>query len=255
MNQPRPASCSRFDRQASHYDSHAGLQRAIAWRLAHYAARLPLVPGPRADLGAGSGLVGLALRQQAPRLELLQLDGSAGLLRRNPLASKSRALLWDLDQELPPELNRCSLITSSFALQWLQDPATRLRHWAAALAPGGWLALAVPVAGSFSQWHQAAERAQVPCTARRLPDADTLVSAAASVLALGCLRRLVFSVRYGPGGHAFLRHLRRLGAGHSDQGSLSATQWRRLLAHWPPGDVVSWQVLLLVGQRPERLAP
>lgn len=255
MNQPRPASCDRFDRQAAHYDTHAALQRAVAWRLAHYAAGLPLLPGPRADLGAGSGLVGLALRQQAPGLELLQLDGSAALLRRNPLLAPDRYRLWDLDLGLPPELNHCSLITSSFALQWLQDPATRLRDWAAALAPGGWLALAVPVAGSFPQWQQAADQARVPCTARRLPEADTLIGAAASTLALGCLRRLVFSVRYGPGGRAFLRQLRRLGAGHSDQGSLSATQWRRLLAHWPPGDAVSWHVLLLVGQRPERLAP
>ena len=255
MTHPRPASCGCFDQQAAHYDSHANLQRAVAWRLAHYAARLPLVPGPRADLGAGSGLVGVALRQQAPRLELLQLDGSAALLQRNPLCSQDRGLLWDLDQGLPPALHHCSLITSSFALQWLQDPATTLRHWAAALAPGGWLALAVPVSGSFPQWHQAAAQAQVPCTARRLPEADTLISAAASSLTLRCLRQLVFSVRYGPGGRAFLRQLRRLGAGHSDQGGLTATQWRRLLGHWPPSDVVSWHVLLLVGQRCEPLAP
>lgn len=79
-------------------------------------------------------------------------------------------------------------------------PPQRLDHRAGA---GGWLALAVPVAGSFPQWHQAADRARVPCTARRLPEADTLIGAAASGLAIGCLRRLVFSVRYGPGGAPF----------------------------------------------------
>ncbi|MEB3234565.1 MAG: methyltransferase [Cyanobacteriota bacterium] len=250
MSQAATAICQRFDQQAARYEREAALQRAVAWRLAHYAAALPLPAGPCADLGAGSGLFGQALQQLAPQLQLRQVDGSAALLARNPLASQGeRGLLWNLETGLPQELKGCALLNSSFSLHWLRDPAERLQQWAASLQPGGWLQLAVPVAGSFPQWQLAAQRAGVPCTARPLPEAGDLVEAAASQLQLRVQRRLVFSRRYGAGGQAFLRQLRRLGAGHSDQPPLSCGQWRRLLHHWPVDEHVSWHLLLLVGQR------
>jgi malonyl-CoA O-methyltransferase len=146
-------------------------------------------------------------------------------------------------------LQQCALLTSSFCLQWLRQPDLRLRHWARALAAGGWLVLAVPVLGSFPQWHQAAARAEVPCTALPLPPADTLISAASSELELIHCRRLWFSRHYGPGGRTFLQHLRRLGAGNSSQPPLSPSQWRRLLDCWPSTSLVSWQILLLIGRR------
>jgi len=248
-----PASpiCRRFDQQAEQYERLAGLQRGIAWRLARTIAGLPLPTGPCADLGAGSGLVGQALQQLAPQRRLLQLDGSAGLLARNPLARLSdQGLLWDLESGLPPALQDCALLSSSFALQWLGDPCGQLRQWAQALTSNGWLVLAVPVDGSFPQWHQAAAQAQVPCTALGLPSAAALIEAAAEQLSLQQAKTLRFSRNYGPAGRGFLRQLRQLGASGSAQPSLSAGQWRRLLGHWPQGSVVSWTVLLLVGQRP-----
>lgn len=246
MTGPAPASCAQFNRQARHYEGQAGLQRALAWRLARHISRLALPDGPVIDLGAGSGLVGQALQQLAPQWPLLQLDGSPALLARNPLSGHT---LWDLNDGLPQGLDNCALITSSFSLQWLHQPTRALQQWAAGLRPGGWLVLAVPVAGSFPQWHQAAQQAQVPCTAKALPEADLLVAAASDGLRLKLCQRLVFSRRYGPGGRGFLRQLQRLGAGHSDQPSLRPGQWRRLLNHWPADDRVSWHVLVLIGQR------
>lgn len=242
--------CACFDRHASRYDAEAGLQRAIAWRLAQLTAALPLPTGPRADLGAGSGLVGQALQQHLPQPDLLQVDGSPTLLQRNPLGQGSdQQLLWNLNNDLPAALQNSALITSSFCLQWLQRPAERLQHWAAALRPGGWLVLAVPVDGSFPQWHEAARRAGVPCTARALPAAQALIAAASTSLRLQRQQTLVFSRRYSPAGLGFLRQLRCLGAGHSDQQPLSPSQWRQLLHHWPVDDRVSWHILVLIGQR------
>lgn len=242
-------SCERFNRRAALYERHAELQRALAWRLAHYTARLPLPPGPRADLGAGSGLLGQALRQQAPQLELLQLDGSAALLARNPLAGSGRGVLWNLETGLPPALQHCGLLTSSCVLHWLHDPAARLQQWVEALTPGGWLVLAVPVEGCFPQWQQAARSAQVPCTAQPLPQASVLQATAGGLLNLQLCHTLRFSRRYGAGGLPFLRQLRRLGAGHSDHPPLQRSQWRRLLASWPDDPCVSWTILLLIGSR------
>jgi malonyl-CoA O-methyltransferase len=246
MKQSATPICAAFNRQAASYGCQAQLQRAVAWRLAHHIARLPLPPGPQADLGAGTGLLGLALGQLAPHLQLLQLDGSPELLEQNPLRPTQ---VWNLDDGLPAELQHSALLTSSFTLQWLSQPGSRLQHWARRLVSGGWLVLAVPVAGSFPQWHHAAAQARVPCTAQPLPHADDLIAAATAELELVRCSRLWFSRHYGPGGLAFLQHLRQLGASSSSQPSLSPGQWRQLLECWPNTSLVSWQILLMVGRR------
>jgi malonyl-CoA O-methyltransferase len=247
----------RFGRQADHYNGHAKLQRAIAWRLARHCLSLPLPPGAWADLGAGSGLVGQALREQAQVLQevnaqanppLLQVDFCHELLACNPIAKAQGALLWDLNAGLPSELEQPALLTSSFALQWLDDPIQQLELWCSALRPRGWLALAVPTAGSFPQWHQAAAAAQVPFTGLALPSAKGLMAAARRHLQVHTCQPLRFTQPYG-NGLTFLRDVRQLGASASRQKPLHPSQLRRLLQHWPAGGTLGWEVLLLVGQR------
>ena len=241
---------ARFARQAHHYGQQARLQQAVAWRLAHLCRALPLPDGPRADLGAGSGLVGQALRHQGDHQPLLQLDLCPALLAHNPLATPGSQLVWDLNRPLPEQLQQAALLTSSFALQWLDAPATQLRQWCGQLQPGGWLALAVPTSGSFPQWHRAAAAAGVPCTALPLPNADALLAAAAQGgLHLRHCRRLQFSRSYGSG-LGFLQQLKTLGASASRTRRLTPDQLRRLLHCWPSDGRVSWEVLLLLGQRP-----
>jgi malonyl-CoA O-methyltransferase len=239
----------RFGRQADHYNGHAKLQRAIAWRLARHCLTLPIPPGPWADLGAGSGLVGQALNAQAKaNPSLLQVDFCPELLACNPIAKGQGALLWDLNGGLPSELQQPALLTSSFALQWLDDPIQQLELWCSALRPRGWLALAVPTAGSFSQWHQAAAAAQVPFTGLALPSAQGLIAAARRHLQVHTCQPLRFS-QACCNGLTFLREVRQLGASASRQKPLHPNQLRRLLQHWPEGGTLGWEVLLLVGQR------
>ncbi len=231
-----------FGRQAGSYERHASLQRAVACRLARLCRDLPIPPGPRADLGAGSGQLSRALAQGG----LLQLDHCPELLARNPLEPQ---LVWDLNGGLPPLLRGAGLLASGFALQWLDDPAAQLIHWCRCLAPDGWLALAVPTAGSFPQWHRAAAAAGVACTALELPDAGRLLGAAAAAgLRVRHGQVLRFS-RARHGGRATLKHLRRLGASASRQPALTAGAMRRLLAQWPDDASLTWEVLLLVGQQ------
>ncbi|WP_254980296.1 methyltransferase domain-containing protein [Cyanobium sp. ATX 6A2] len=264
---PLPAFSARvragFAGGAAAYDHQATLQRAIAWRLAHACRSLPLPPGPAADLGAGTGLLARALADQpqatspasghetpaARARQLLQLDLCTELLARNPLAIPTTSRVWDLDQGLPRELDGAAFLSSSFALQWLSRPATQLEHWCQALAPGGWLGLAVPTAASFPQWHRAAERAGVPFTGLALPEAADLEAVARRRLEMWRLQRLRFT-RPGGDGRQFLHQLRALGAGTSAHPPLSAPQLRRLLQHWPAGEGITWEVLLLIGQRP-----
>jgi malonyl-CoA O-methyltransferase len=248
-----------FGRQAGHYNGHAKLQQAIAWRLARHCLSLPLPPGPWADLGAGSGLVGQALQAQAIQEAntkakanplLLQVDFCPELLACNPIAKGQGALLWDLNAGLPRELQQPALLTSSFALQWLDDPIQQLELWCSALRPRGWLAVAVPTAGSFPQWHQAAATAVVPFTGLALPNAKGLIAAARRHLQLHTCQELRFS-QPCRNGITFLRDLRQLGATASRQKPLHPSQLRRLLQHWPAGGTLAWEVLVLVGQRVE----
>jgi len=83
-----PGCCDRFNRRAALYERHARLQRGLAWRLAHHIARLPLPPGPRADLGAGTGLVGKALRLQAPQPRRNILSFNVSLTGSNPRSGR-----------------------------------------------------------------------------------------------------------------------------------------------------------------------
>jgi malonyl-CoA O-methyltransferase len=239
---------SSFGRRAPFYGEQASLQRAVAWRLAHHLAPLPLPQGARADLGAGTGLLGQALQTQRAGADLLQLDLCPELLARNPLAATGGQRVWDLERGLPAELGNASLLCSSFALQWLADPPLQLRRWCRSLAPGGWLALAVPTAGCFPEWQLAAARAAVACTALPLPEAASLESVAHQELQPMRLERLRFSRRAGDGRH-FLRSLRSLGASPSPLPPLGTPQLRRLLQHWPAGERITWELLVLVGQR------
>jgi malonyl-CoA O-methyltransferase len=264
-----------FGRRVAAYEPGAPLQRSIAWRLAGLAHHhgwsaasgpsdpLALPAGPRADLGAGTGLLSRALTAWGLPLPapLLQVDLCPEALARNPAGPP---LAWDLNQGLPPSLEGAALLVSSFALQWLDAPADALGRWARGLAPGGWLLLAVPTAGSFPEWRQAARQAAVPCGALPLPAAPTLL-AAASGSGLDLVRAQTLTFSQGPTAPgvassrgrpreplAALRALRAIGADASPQPPLAPGAWRRLLAAWPPGGQLSWEVFLLLARQPGR---
>ena len=243
-----------FSGAARHYDRGARIQRSIAWRLGHLCRSLELVEGPRADLGAGTGLLARSIALQRPGLRLLRLDNCQALLEQEPQGPETAGqhLLWDLNLGLPAQLQGASLLASSFALQWLEQPQLQLERWASHLAPGGWLVLAVPCSRSFQQWRQAAERAGVPYTGLALPQANDLIAAVRGPLQLQRCQRLHFS-RWHPAALPFLRGLKAIGAQASPSGQLGRAELRRLQAHWPGNPAVQpleWEVLLLIARKP-----
>lgn len=254
-----------FGRRVASYESQGRLQRGIAWRLggvAHHHGwpqpdRGGLPPGPCADLGAGTGLVGRALKswQVALPEPLLQLDLCSEALARN---TSGPTLPWDLNQGLPPHLKGAALLISSFALQWLEAPSGAIAHWGEQLAPGGWLLLAVPTAGSFPEWRQAARQAAVPCGALALPEPAVLRQAAASAGLMPILSQVLSHPPATGGARGPLKALRALqaiGADTSRHPPLSPGAWRRLLAAWPPGERLSWEVLVLLARKTESPRP
>ena len=241
-----------FARGASCYARDARLQQAVAWRLARHCRDLSLPAGPVVDLGAGSGNLSQALTAQRPGLMPLLVDNCAELLAEAAVPS-SRCRQWDLNAGLPPEAQGAGLLLSSFALHWLKAPAQQLRHWCEQLQPGGWLALAVPLAGSLASWHLAAERAGVPCSALPLPRETELLAALPPGVQPHHQQRLRFSCRY-PTPRAFLGELKRHGVSGGANTQLSPSQLRRLLLHWPmqeqdQGVILNWDLLLLLSRR------
>ena len=240
-----------FSRGANTYQRSATLQAAVAIRLAQLARPLAdvLPPGPRADLGAGSGLLSRAVETKLPDAPLLRLDACGALLEQEQPPQPALQRLWNLNQGLPQELEGAGLLASSFALQWLEQPSLQLSRWCETLRPGGALLLAVPCSGSFQIWHQAAERAAVPCSALPLPQAQALIDTAANHLALRHCRVLRFS-RPNPGARAFLHQIKTIGAQASPAARLRPGQLRQLMRHWPgPEHAIVWRVLVLVGQK------
>ena len=139
-----------FDERAADWDSPERVERAAALAGAIVDA-VPIEPGTRAiELGAGTGLLGLAIRDRvgAERLaELLLTDTSPGMLDvangkiadgRRPGVSTAR---FDLAQDPPPPGAPFDLALSLLVLHHVEDTAEALRGVAGLLRPGGRIAL------------------------------------------------------------------------------------------------------------------
>ncbi len=240
----------RFDDAARRYNRSARLQTAMAWRLAGHCQRLPIPQGRWLDLGSGTGLLADAIEKKIPGRLVERIDGSPSMLARNTRERQTQ--LWDLNQPLPDWRDPPTLITSSFCLHWLSDPARTLQHWFERLAPKGWLVVALPIEGCFPQWHQAARQAAVPCSALSFPSIQTLIEA----LPRQQIRRQQLLRFSEQGSHitSLLRPLQSMGAGTSLSSPLGVKQWRQLNSQWPErnarGQVrLTWLIELLVIER------
>ena len=162
----------RFNRAAPTYASDALLQRAMAWRLAQMSRRCSIPRGLWADLGSGTGHLAAALEVAHPGQRVIRIDGSAAMLNNQP--NGVHTLRHDLSRGLPdwpepPQLLASSGCTGCRPTQPASSGLMRCRR--------GWLALAVPVDGSFPQWQQAARDAGQACTALTMPVREQLMAA------------------------------------------------------------------------------
>ncbi len=239
-----------FNKAAHTYDSEAKLQRAIAWRLAKYCSKQKIYPGIWVDLGAGTGLLAEALETCNPEQSVIRLDKSSEMLSQKNQDSNSQ--LWDLNTGLPNWSELPTLLASSFALHWLSDPTIRLQEWFQALAPGGWLAIAIPVEGCFPQWHLAASKANVSCTAMSFPSRDSLIKA----LKPDQLRyeQLFRFTQKASEVSSLLKPIIKTGAHSHLKPALSIGEWRRLNKKWPRSNKndevkLTWLIEMLLFQK------
>ena len=240
----------RFSRAAPIYASNALLQQAMAWRLGQLSRRYAIPRGLWVDLGSGTGHLAAALEACHPGQQVMRIDGSDAMLQSHP--SGTSTLRHDLSGGLPDWPEPPQLLASSFVLHWLPDPEQQLRTWVDALPEGGWLALAVPVDGSFPQWQQAARAANQACTALTMPVREQLIAA----LPNGVVQReqcLSFTQR-AANPLRLLRPMSSIGASVTNGGRLSPGQWKAVFRAWPQSDhstgfALTWRMLILMVKR------
>jgi trans-aconitate 2-methyltransferase len=101
-------------------------------------------PGMRiADLGCGTGELTAELHRKLQARETLGVDTSAAMLAKAPQVPGVRFEQRDIAQ-LDPE-PKVDLVFSNAALHWVPDHAGLLRRLTAALAPGGQIAVQMPM--------------------------------------------------------------------------------------------------------------
>jgi ubiquinone/menaquinone biosynthesis C-methylase UbiE len=136
---------STFDDRARTWDTPERRERAEAVADAIRTA-VPLAPDMRTiEIGAGTGLLGLALADDVG--ELVLADSSSGMLEvaRDKLSElghrRVSVIHLDLLADLPPDAP-FDLAVSLLVLHHLPHPGDALRAIRELLRPGGWLALA-----------------------------------------------------------------------------------------------------------------
>jgi malonyl-CoA O-methyltransferase len=178
-----------FSARAESYESHAGLQSAVAARLAGF---LPELTRPRVlELGCGTGLFSRHLVRRYPEGRFVMTDVAPAMIaecRRN-LASLSPAQISYevMDAGQAGGHAGLDLIVSSMTLHWLADPVSSLERLRWLLNPGGLLLYATLGPESFAEWRAGlascglesglAENPPLPGVVdeeKLAPDADTL---------------------------------------------------------------------------------
>jgi malonyl-CoA O-methyltransferase len=189
------------------------------------------------DLGCGTGLLSTQLLRRFPSAALLGIDLAPGMVEhcRQSFAKNSsvRFITGDVEDRgmLVPEVG---LVASSCVAQWFINPSATIQMWARALAPGGVLALACLVEGSFCELREAySEALQRDFQGLRLPSPE----AVPSLLGAGGLRVITSAqepvTAYYSGPREALRSFQQIGAvfhGQPNYEQLGPGAVRRLLS-------------------------
>jgi malonyl-CoA O-methyltransferase len=230
------AAVSRnFSAAAPAYDAWAGAQDRIAEDL---VARLPpgLAPARVVELGCGTGLLTTRLLRRFPAATVLGLDLAEGMVEacRRRFHGEPRARFEVADAEDPRAARPADLVALSCTAQWFADPETTLRGWAGALRPGGSVAAALLVHGSYAELSAAYREAfGVPFPGLALPSVDEALALLGRARLVRVRAEGVEVVARHASARDALASFRGLGAVLRDQPGrtvLGAGRARRLLA-------------------------
>jgi malonyl-CoA O-methyltransferase len=166
-----------FGARAESYELHAGLQRAIAGRLARF---LPAFERPRVlELGCGTGLFSRHLVRRYPQGYFVLTDVAPAMIaecRRNLAPSGAAHISYEvMDAGEAGGHAGLDLIVSSMTLHWLADPVLSLERLRRFLGPGGLLLYAALGPESFAEWRAALSSEGLPSGLADIPSLPGVV--------------------------------------------------------------------------------
>ena len=239
-----------FNEAALNYNESALIQKSTALELAKICSHHSIKHGLWIDLGSGTGLLAKSLEDLHPNQYVMRLDNSKKMIDQHP--EKSVKQLWDLNDGLPKWPEKPNLLASSFVLHWLDNPQKQLKEWFNSLSLDGWIALAIPVKGSFPEWYEAAEKANLICTALDLPSHDSLTRVVPKQSIL--YNKIKIIKQTAKKVTSLLKPMIKVGAQSSQKEKLSISDWRHLLSFWPISNQdeevsLSWSIQFLFIKR------
>ena len=239
-----------FDEAALSYNESASIQKSTALKLAKICSNHSIKHGLWVDLGSGTGLLAQSLEDLHPNQYVMRLDNSKKMIDQH--TKKSFKQLWDLNDGLPKWSKKPNLLASSFVLHWLDNPQKQLKEWLNSLSLDGWIALAIPVKGSFPEWYEAAEKAKLTCTALDLPSYDSLIGVIPKQSIL--YNKVEVTKQTAKKAISLLKPMIKVGAQSSRKEQLSISDWRKLLSFWPISNngkevSLSWSIQFLLIKR------
>ena len=238
-----------FDEAAEIYNLHASIQKNIALQLSKLCSKQSIPKGIWLDLGSGTGLLAESLESLNPNQEVFRIDSSKKMIALHKNTKQKQ--IWDLNHGLPILPKPPKLIASSFVLHWLNNPSNRIKEWFNALDHDGWLALAIPINGSFSEWDEASAKANVPCTALKLPSEKSLLESIQDKNIRH--NQLIHITQTSKSITSLFKTMINVGAQASNHPSLKPSQWKRLQKSWPlttTNEVnLTWLIKMLLIQK------
>jgi len=142
---------NNFNNAAYRYLEHSNIQKFFAKKIVQFIKELnPQKKGEWIDLGSGPGILADEIEKNFSSQKVARIDFSKKMLLENKLSSKK--ILWDLNNDLPPEIKNCSLLTSNFCIHWLNKPEKIIKNWFSKLKSGGFLIISYPTKNCFPEW-------------------------------------------------------------------------------------------------------
>ena len=151
---------NNFNDAAYRYLEHSNIQKFFAKKIVQFIKELnPQKKGEWIDLGSGPGLLADEIEKNFSSQKVSRIDFSKKMLLENKLSRKK--ILWDLNNDLPPEINNCSLLTSNFCIHWLNNPEKIIKNWFSKLTPGGFLIISYPTKDCFPEWKDTCKKIDI----------------------------------------------------------------------------------------------
>ncbi len=234
----------RFGAAAGTYASATPIQRQVAAALADRIAGSGLGPGARvAEFGCGVGYLGQALWPRLRPSLWVATDIAPAMAAATARGLPPQGAVAVMDAARPALAPGFDLVCSSLTLQWLDDPAAALAAWRALLRPGGQLAVATLVEGSFKEWRAALAAAGADAPRPVFPSLATLRGGFGPDAAID---RLTLVERH-PTALAFARGAKAAGIDAGFGRALNAGVMRRALNVFEAnGPAVTYEVALVV---------